>query len=393
MAPSNPASTCDPIARMKLLLVTNDFPPRIGGIEDYVDQLLRHLPAEVRATVLGPPHPDAAAHDAAFPHRVVRWPRGPLLPTPALISAVVALAGQERPDVVLFGAALPLALMAGSVSERTGIPIVAFTHGVEPAAALLPGGPTLLRRIARHTTLTVVSSWAERRLRRAMGDIPLMALPSGVDATRFHPGVRGHGVRVRHHLEGVPLVVGVSRLVARKGHDLTIRAWPSVRSRVPGARLMIVGDGPDRARLEALARNLGVADAVTFTGVVSGEDLPAHFAAGDVFAMPNRVRWCGLDDEALGAVFLQAAAVGRAVVAGDAGGAGEAIVDGVTGHLTDGHDHQALADMLVRLLADPAYASRLGSAGARRIQDAYTWQRMANRLHDLLQELAGARRP
>jgi phosphatidylinositol alpha-1,6-mannosyltransferase len=156
---------------------------------------------------------------------------------------------------------------------------------------------------------------------------------------------------------------------------------------------MIVGDGPDRARLEALARNLGVADAVTFTGVVSRENLPAHFAAGDVFAMPNRARWCGLDDEALGAVFLQAAAVGRAVVAGDAGGAGEAIVDGVTGHLTDGHDHQALADMLVRLLADPAYASRLGSAGARRIQNDYTWQRMANRLHDLLQELAGARRP
>ena len=377
---------------MKLLLVTNDFPPRIGGIEDYVDQLLRHLPAEVRATVLGPPHPDAAAHDVTFPHRVVRWPRGPLLPTAALTNAVVDLAARERPDVVLFGAALPLALMAGSVAERTRIPVVAFTHGVEPAAALLPGGSILLRRIARHATLTVVSSWAERRLRHAIGDVPLMALPSGVDATRFHPGVRGHDVRVRHHLEGVPLVVGVSRLVARKGHDLTIRAWPSVRSRVPGARLLIVGDGPDRARLEGLARNLGVADAVTFTGVVSPEDLPAHFAAGDVFAMPNRARGFGLDDEALGAVFLQAAAVGRPVVAGDAGGAGEAIVDGITGQLTDGHDHQALADVLVRLLGDPAYASRLGRAGARRIQEAFTWQRMANRLHGLLQELGGARR-
>lgn len=376
---------------MKILLVTNDFPPRIGGIEDYVGQLLRHLPGEVQATVLGPPHADAATHDADFPHRVVRWPRGPLLPTPALTRAVIELATRERLDVVVFGAAMPLALMAGAVAAATRIPILAFTHGVEPAAAIVPGGGALLRRIARHATLTVVSTWAERRLRRALGSgVALMALPSGVDETRFHPGVSGDAVRARHRLGDAPLVVGVSRLVARKGHDATIRAWPSVRRRIGPARLLIVGTGPDRPRLERLARRCGVADAVTFTGVVAHADLPAYFAAGDVFAMPNRARWVGLDDEALGAVFLQAAAVGRPAVAGTAGGAGEAVVDGVTGHLVDGHDHEALAETLGRLLADRAYAVRLGTAGARRVQNAFTWRLMADRLHGLLQRLGSS---
>lgn len=375
---------------MNVLVVTNDFPPRTGGIEDYVANLLERLPPTTSALVIGPPHADAATFDASFAHPVVRWPRYPMLPTPRLARAIVEQVQAHRADVVIFGAALPLALTAGVVARRTRVPIVTFTHGVEPALASSAGGRLLIRGVARHTALmTAVSGWAERRLLKAVdGAVRVERLPSGIDPSRFRPDVSGDEVRRRHALGDAPVVVCLARLVRRKGIDQVIRALSGVAREIPAVRVVVAGDGPDRARLERLARSEGVASRVAFVGRVSHDDLPRYLAAGDVFALPCRSRFGGLEDEGLGAVYLQAAGVGRPAIAGRAGGAPEAVKDEETGLVVDGRSSTAIGEALLRLLRDPAEARRLGECGARRVHREMTWDLLASRLHQWLVEIA-----
>jgi phosphatidylinositol alpha-1,6-mannosyltransferase len=179
----------------------------------------------------------------------------------------------------------------------------------------------------------------------------------------------------------------VSRLVARKGQDMLIRALPAVARQVPDVRLLIVGSGPYDADLRKLAVTTGVADRVVFAGAVSYEELAAYFRAGDVFAMPCRVRWFGFDIEALGAVFLQGAAVGRPVIAGATGGAPEAVIEGKTGMAVDPTRPEPIAEALISLLTDPARAQAMGKAGAEWVHSEWTWERMADRLKGFLQRM------
>lgn len=378
---------------MRLLVVTNDFPPRVGGIEDYVSQLLAHLPGTTAVTVLAAAQAGAEAFDATYRHRVLRWPRWPMLPTPRLARAVVDLARRERPDVLVFGAALPLALMVPVVRRRAPAPVVACAHGVEPSLAHLPGVGASLRMIARHAAaLTVVSAWAEGELRAAVGPrTRLVRLASGIDAARFRPDVSGAPVRRTLGLDGAPVVACVSRLVRRKGVDQLVRALPQLACEFEGVRLLVVGDGPDRPRLQRLARRVGVVARVVFAGRVPPGAVPAHFAAGDVFAMPCRSRLAGLENEGLGAVYLQAAAVGRPVIAGRSGGAPEAIEEGRTGLVVDGRSVAAVAAAVGRLLRDPDEARAMGEAGAARVHRDMTWAHMGARLQALLDEVVSGR--
>ena len=190
------------LSMLRLLVVTNDFPPRIGGIEEYVAELVRHLSSDISTTVLTSQHLDAASFDRSFPARVIRWAPYPLLPTPRLVQAVVEQVSHDQVDVLAFGATLPLAFIAGAVRGRTGVPVVMLTHGVEPALTSLPGGPAVLRRLARHATIvTVLSRWAEHRIRSAVGSLPrIELLRSGVDADRFQPNLSGATIRQRYGL-------------------------------------------------------------------------------------------------------------------------------------------------------------------------------------------------
>ncbi|HEX3201773.1 MAG TPA: glycosyltransferase family 4 protein, partial [Actinomycetes bacterium] len=314
---------------MNLLLVTNDFPPRSGGIQQYCHNLVSRLPAD-RVVVYAPDWPGAAAFDAAQPFRVVRHPGRTMLPVPDVLRRTVALAAEVRPDVICFGAAFPLGLLAGRLTRATGVPCVGFTHGVEVAVGRVPLVNRLQVRVASQLRLlTAVSRWSAARVRRAVrGRCPVELLPAGVDADTYHPAVDGRPVRERHGLDASPVCVCISRLVPRKGQDRLIQAWPLVVARVPEARLLLVGGGPYERRLRRLAAASPVADRIHLAGEVAWEDLPAHYAAGDVFAMPCRTRWLGLDLEALGVVFLEAAATGLPVVAGRSGGAPETVVEG-----------------------------------------------------------------
>lgn len=375
---------------MKVLIVTNDFPPRVGGINYYVDQLARRFP-EGGAVVLAPDWPGAAAFDRTFPHPVTRWPSRVLLPTPAAREEAVRLVREHDADVVLFGAGVPFALLGRGIMARTGVPYASFTHGVEIGTARFPGGRPLLRRIARDASfLTTVSRWTARILRRVVGpDSRIELLPPGVDAQAFGPDVSDAEVRARYGLGDDPVVCCVSRLVPRKGQDQVIRALPWLAREFPGVRFLVVGSGPDARRLRALARRLDVADRVIFTGEVPYEELPAHFRAGDVFAMPCRSRFLGLEVEGIGSVYFQAAAVGRPVVAGDSGGAPEAVVEGETGLVVDGRSVRQVAGAIAGLLREPERAGKMGARGAEWVHGELTWDAVAARLRELLTEVAG----
>jgi len=378
---------------MDLLLVTNDFPPRPGGIQQYCHNLVSRLPAD-RVVVYAPDWPGAAAFDAAQPFRVVRHPGRTMLPVPDVLRRAVALASEVRPDVICFGAAFPLGLLAGRLTRATGVPCVGFTHGVEVAVGRVPLVNRLQVRVAGQLRLlTAVSRWSAARVGRAVrGRCPVELLPAGVDADTYHPAVDGRQVRQRHRLGSSPVCVCISRLVPRKGQDRLVQAWPRVVARVPEARLLLVGGGPYERRLRRLAAASPVADRIHLTGEVAWEELPAHYAAADVFAMPCRTRWLGLDLEALGVVFLEAAATGLPVVAGRSGGAPETVVEGVTGTVVDGRRPGPVADAVAGLLADPDRARAMGVAGRRRVEDEFSWPAVVTRLRQLLAEAAGAAR-
>ena len=375
---------------MRVLVITNDLPPRVGGIQYYVDQLARGLAAAGdEVVVYGSTYDGAEAWDAAAPFHVVRDPTSTLLPTPGVRRRSTRLVRDLGADVVVFGAAVPLAWMGAGIRRRTGVPFVAFTHGLEVSAVRMPGSGPPLRAIGRHAgAVTFVSNWCRDLLRPAFGDGPRFELlPPGVDERDLHAGVSGDEVRARHGLEGRPVVVCVSRLVARKGQDQLIRALPELRRRVPGTALLVVGGGPHRAALEELARERGVAAHVVFTGVVADEELPAHFAAGDVFAMPCRERRGGLEVEAFGIVFIQAQAVGVPVVAGDIGGVPDAVGGPDTGVLVDGRDLAAVTDAVGDLLGDPDRARAMGREGAHRVAADFTWSTRTSQLRSLLADV------
>ncbi len=366
----------------RIFVVTNDFPPRIGGINDYVAQLVRRLPAG-DVTVFSSTYKGAAEFDRSFPQEVIRLPTEMMLPTPGVRRELHALLKERRPDIVLFGAIWPLGHMGPGIRRKLDIPYGGFSHGLELTGARIPG---LMRNIGDHASLlTAVSNWARLLLEPAFGWQGRMELlPSGVHTDAFHPSVSDAAIRERHALGDAPVVCCVSRLVARKGQDMLIRALPRLSESVPDVRLLIVGSGPYDQTLRKLARETGVDERVIFTGAVPYSELPAHFRAGDVFAMPCRSRLGGLDIEALGAVFLQAAAVGRPVVAGDSGGAPEAVRHDETGLVVDPESPRAIADALASLLLNPARATAMGEAGAEWVHTSWTWDAMAARLHQMV---------
>jgi phosphatidylinositol alpha-1,6-mannosyltransferase len=310
-----------------------------------------------------------------------------LLPTPSVARRAARLARAYRCDTVWFGAAAPLGLLAAGLRRRAGIArAVAQTHGHEVGWAALPGTRGLLRRIGRGVdVLTYLGEYQRVRIDRALrGSTVLRRLAPGVDTDAYHPDVDGGQVRRKHGLAGRPVVACVSRLVPRKGQDMLIRALPLIQRRVPGAALLVVGGGPYRSTLERLARDQGVAGDVVFTGSVAWPDLPAHYAAADVFAMPCRTRNAGLDVEGLGIVFLEASATGLPVVAGDSGGAPDAVREGETGYVVPGRDLAALAARVADLLADRELARRLGAAGRAWVEAEWRWETQAERMADLL---------
>ncbi|WP_026267862.1 glycosyltransferase family 4 protein [Micromonospora sp. CNB394] len=370
----------------RTLLITNDFPPRPGGIQSFVHNLaVRQQPGSV--VVYASSWRGAEKFDADQPFEVVREQTRVLLPTPLIARRAARLARAYDCDTVWFGAAAPLGLLAGGLRRRAGIRrAVALTHGHEVGWAALPGARSALRRIGRGVDVTTyLGEYTRARLARALdGLTELRRLAPGVDVETYHPDVDGGRVRSRLGLADRPVVVCVSRLVPRKGQDMLIRALPEIRRRVPDAALLVVGGGPYRSTLEKLARQTGLERDVVFTGSVPSAELPAHYAAGDVYAMPCRTRNRGLDVEGLGIVYLEASATGLPVVAGDSGGAPDAVREGETGYVVGGRNVAQLADRVATLLADRDLARQFGAAGRAWVEREWRWETQAQRMAALL---------
>ncbi|RST19444.1 glycosyltransferase family 1 protein [Streptomyces sp. WAC05374] len=378
----------------KTLIVTNDFPPRPGGIQAFLHNMALRLDPErivVYASTWkrGREGAEATAlFDAEQPFKVVRDRTTMLLPTPRVTARAAGLLREHGCESVWFGAAAPLGLMAPALRRAGARRIVATTHGHEAGWAQLPASRHLLRRIGEGTdTITYLGEYTRSRIAAALTPAAagrMVQLPPGVDEKTFHPGSGGDAVRERLGLAGRPVVVCVSRLVPRKGQDTLIRAMPAILARVPDAVLLIVGGGPYEGDLRRLAAQTGVARSVRFTGAVPWEELPAHYGAGDVFAMPCRTRRGGLDVEGLGIVYLEASATGLPVVAGDSGGAPDAVLDGETGWVVRGSAPAESADRIVTLLQDPELRRRMGERGRSWVEERWRWDLLAERLKLLL---------
>ncbi len=364
----------------RTLLVTNDYPPRVGGIQRTLEALWKELPPD-RVAVLAPSWEGADPYDAAAPYEVRREPTDFVWPTPAFETRLDRMVDELGIEVVLFGDAFPLAILGPRLAAR-GTPYLVAAHGFDYWLSVLPGAHALMRHMTGHASRVPVlcSRFIARTVRTAVPrSVPVSVLSPGADLRAFRPDVATNDIRERLGIGRRPLVVCVSRLVARKGQDVLIRGLPQVRRRVPDAALLIVGGGPDEPRLRALAAD-APPGSVFFAGQVSEADLPQHYAVGDVFAMPCRSRLGGMEVEGWGNVFVEASACGKPIVVGDSGGACETVVDGETGLLVDGRDVGQVAAAVADLLADPTRAERMGRAGRARAEEHHAWPDIAARL-------------
>jgi phosphatidyl-myo-inositol dimannoside synthase len=394
----------------KVLVVTNDFPPRRGGIQSFVHALATRLPPE-RVVVYAPAWSGAAEFDARQPFAVVRHPTSLMLPVPSAATRATAILTEQGCDTVLFGAAAPLGLLAPALRRAGARRIVALTHGHEAGWAALPGTRALLRRIGEHVdVLTYLGEYFRIRLASALTPAAasrMVRLAPGVDTESFRPGAGGAAIRARLGIAPeAPVVLCVSRMVPRKGQDTLISAWPKVLARLrdadderlrkpPGSQrtagyrpsepvLLLVGDGPYAAHLRNRVQRERLTNSVIFTGPVAWDELPAYYGAGTIFAMPCRTRRGGLDVEGLGIVYLEASASGLPVIGGDSGGAPDAILPGETGYVVGGRDVAALTERLVGLLSDPEGAATMGEKGLAWVDREWRWDVVAARLAEIL---------
>ncbi|WP_436795602.1 glycosyltransferase family 4 protein [Actinospongicola halichondriae] len=364
---------------MTHLLVTNDFPPKIGGIQTLLWELWRRLDPSTFA-VLTTPHEGSSQWDAEQAFRVERTREPVLLPHPGLVRQIDRLAAEIGAETVVLDPALPLGLV-GPHLER---PYSVLLHGAEVTVpGRLPGSNVAIRRVLRGAARVIAfGGYPAAEAERAAGrPLPMTVVPCGIDSARFRPldADERASVRARHGLDDGPLVLSLSRLVPRKGMDVLIDASARLADRIPGLQVAIGGSGRDRRRLETRAARTGAP--VTFLGRVPEDDLASVYGAADVYAMLCRNRWAGLEQEGFGIVFLEAAAAGVPQIAGNSGGAAEAVVDGVTGLVVgDPHDVVAVEDALERLLTDPALRSDMAAKGRERAIDEFDYDRLAPRL-------------
>jgi phosphatidyl-myo-inositol dimannoside synthase len=371
---------------MKHLLITNDFPPKMGGIQSYLWELWRRLPPD-ETVVYTTPYEGSAEFDAAQAYRIIRAPQFWLAPVPQVVADIKRVVAEVKPDIVLLDPAVPI----GWCGPQLAVPYGVVLHGSEVTVpGRLPGSQQALARVLRGAGLVICAGDYPRREAEhaAGGPLPSVVIPPGVDPHRFRPlstDERSARRRALGWADEDVVVLGLSRLVPRKGFDTVIDAVARLQPTHPNLRLAIGGSGRDRPRLERRAVDRGAR--IQFLGRVSEDDLPATYAAADVFAMCCRSRWAGLEQEGFGIVFVEAAAAGLPQIAGRSGGSHEAVVDGVTGWVIDPPDHVGrVASALERMLINPDERRAMGHAARLRAMAEFDYDQLASRLDTSLTE-------
>ena len=376
------------------LLVTNDFLPKVGGIQTYLWELWRRLPgSDTDVTVLTTPHPEAEAFDARQPfRRTVRTEEPVLLPTPSLKRRIEALAAEIDAELIVLDPALPLGLLGPHLDR----PYAVVLHGSELLGRLPGAGRQMGRVVAGAAHVIAAGNYPASEARRVAGDRtpPITVIAPGVDTDRFRPCTDEEraATRQRYGIDvDAELVVGVSRLVPRKGFDVLVEAAARLQPTHPGLVVAIGGGGRDADRLQKRIDDTRAP--ARLLGRIADEDLPALYGAADVFAMCCRTRWAGLEPEGFGIVFLEAAACGVPQVAGDSGGAADAVVDGGTGLVVrHPRDVDDVASALRTLLDDDERRRVMGRRSRARAVAEFTYDHLSRRLAVTLEEIVQARR-
>ena len=352
----------------KVLLVTNDLGPRAGGIETFVLGLIEGLPKDSLIIYTSSQKGDKA-FDAQLLEKfgavVIRDRAKMLLPTPRITRKAVKILKQQQIKNVWFGAAAPLALMAGKLRSAGASNIVALTHGHEVWWAKIPILKSLLKKIIKDVDhLGYLGDFTKGEIAKISNQPQkFLQIAPGIDTQHFAPKIARGDLIEKYRLDGRRVIVSVGRLVHRKGQDELVKAMPKILEQFPDAILLFVGEGPIKQMLFNSAKQLGVLPKVVFAGRVSHHELPDYICLGEIFAMPVRSRFSGLEVEGLGIVYLEASACGLPVIVGNSGGAVDAVLDKKTGLLVDGTKSDQIADAICELLANPERAKQMGAAG------------------------------
>jgi phosphatidylinositol alpha-1,6-mannosyltransferase len=375
----------------KILLVTNDFGPRTGGIETFVIGLLERI-SDHEVTVFTSQQGDTSEYDQQwfdkFGVRVIRDRSKILLPSWRVSRAVKAIAASHNIEIVVFGAAAPLALMSSALRKSGVKKIIALTHGHEVWWAKIFPFNFAIKRIGKSVDhLTYLGEFTRQAISKALTDKSakeMVKIAPGIDTAHFIPQPDAMQKRKDLGLQDKKIIISVGRLVHRKGQDKLIEAMPDVLRKIPNAHLLIVGVGPYKNHLEKLVNKLSLKEDVTFAGRIMYDRLPSYLSAADLFAMPSRSRFFGLEVEGLGIVYLEASACGIPVVAGNSGGAPDAVLEGVTGLCVDGTNVAEIASAVIEICSDAERASHMGAAGRNWIVDQWRWDIWSKEFNALL---------
>lgn len=375
----------------KILFVTNDFGPRAGGIESFLIGLIESLPHS-SVIVYTSRQVGAIEYDLKWREEygveVIRDRAKVLLPTPRLSHTLQKIARTAQVDVLCFGAAAPLGLLARTLRQVGVKRIIAITHGHEVWWAKVFPFSLLMRQIGNSVdVLTYLGDFTRKEISKALSPgarAAMSQLAPGINIEHFAPSREKNLLRAELHLEGKRIIVSVGRLVKRKGQDRLIEALPTIKEEIPNAHLLLVGQGRYGKHLKQLVKKRGLSDSVTFVGRVPIADLPEYFRIGDLFAMPSRSRLAGLEVEGLGIVYLEASACGLPVIAGRSGGAPDAVVEGKTGLVVDGSNVAEISRAVVHLLSHEELTREMGKNGRDWVIEKWSWNFWSERFTEIL---------
>jgi phosphatidylinositol alpha-1,6-mannosyltransferase len=370
----------EPAVSNPVLFVTNDFGPRAGGIETFIIGLIERRPFG-QTIVYTSAQPNSEQYDAEwlaqYGVRVIRDRSKILLPTPRVAFHLKKIIRNEGITTAAFGAAAPLGLLSAGMKRAGVVRTVALTHGHEVWWAKVFPFNLLLRRIGSTVdVLTYLGEFTRSAISKgltAKAQASMVKIAPGIDVDHFIP-TNATALQNSLGLSDKKVIVSVGRLVHRKGQDHLIEAMPEILKSIPQAHLLLVGEGPYREHLQTLVKKHNLEASVTFIGRIQYKDLPIYICVGDIFAMPSRSRLMGLEVEGLGIVYLEASSCGLPVLAGDSGGAPDALVQNETGLVVNGTDDQQIATAAIKLLTNIELSKKMGLAGRQWIIDNWRWE-------------------